>query len=89
VIFLSYSRANVAAARRLARALQRAGERVWVDTRDLDLTGDLHHQIERAIRRSRAFVVLRTRAAARSAWVAWELKLARRMGKPIVMLAPA
>lgn len=88
MIFLSYSRANVATARRIARSLQRAGERVWMDTRDLDLTGDFHGQIEGAIRRSRVFLVLRTRAAARSAWMAWELRLARRLQKPVVMLAP-
>jgi len=88
MIFVSYSRANVGAARRVARALRRFGVRVWIDERDLDLRGNLHDQIERAIRRSRLFVVLRSRAATRSAWVVWELRLARRLGKRIVMLAP-
>jgi hypothetical protein len=87
MIFLSYSRANAVMAAHLEGAFRRAGLRTWIDTRDLDLDGDLHAQIEDAIWNSRAFVVLRSRRARRSAWVAWELRTARRFGKPVITLA--
>jgi WD40 repeat protein len=75
--FLSYSRADAAAARRLAQAVERfatpwyraRSRRVFLDTATLAGGGSLRGAIEEALGNSRALVLLTSAASRQSRWV--------------------
>jgi adenylate cyclase len=67
-IFLSYARSDAAWARQLARALERAGHDVWWDKR---IKGGARYskEIQFALNRADAVLVLWSSASVESAWV--------------------
>ena len=67
-VFLSYDREDLAVARSLARALEKAGHSVWWDRR---IAGGAQYSkaIEQALERAEAVVVLWSRRSIDSAWV--------------------
>jgi formylglycine-generating enzyme required for sulfatase activity len=84
-VFVSYSREDKYYTQKLASQLRRRGFGVWVGGR----TGSAEEWREamvEAVRTSGAVVVVATPAAAESEWVAAEVELAQREGKPILAL---
>lgn len=67
-VFLSYSREDVAKAQAVATALERLGHSVWWD-RQVHGGSRFSKEIERALKRSDAVLVLWSRASIESAWV--------------------
>lgn len=67
-VFLSYSREDVAKAQAVASALERHGHSVWWD-RQLQGGSRFSQEIEQALKRSDAIVVLWSQASVQSAWV--------------------
>lgn len=67
-VFLSYSREDVAKAQAVASALERHGHSVWWD-RQLHGGSRFSQEIEQALKRADAIVVLWSRASVQSAWV--------------------
>ena len=78
-VFLSYCRADGAAARRIVAALEARGVRVWWD-RNLSSGAVFSHEIEKALRSSRKVLVLWSKDAVLSDWVRDEAALARDLG---------
>jgi TolB-like protein/cytochrome c-type biogenesis protein CcmH/NrfG len=79
-VFISYARADQAAAARLAKGLQVAGFDVWWDA-DLPAHRAYSEVIERNLEQAKAVVVLWSKAAAASQWVRAEADFARNAGK--------
>jgi TolB-like protein len=79
-VFLSYSRADQAAAQRLAAALQEVGFDVWWDTL-IEGGAAYAKSIEAALEASDAVLVLWSRTATASDWVLDEAARARDLGK--------
>lgn len=67
-VFLSYSREDVEKAQAVAAALERHGHSVWWD-RQVHGGSRFSQEIEQALKRSDAIVVLWSRASVQSAWV--------------------
>jgi adenylate cyclase len=67
-IFLSYARADVDCARKLADMVGRAGHDVWWD-RELHGGSRFTHEIDKALRDAEAVIVLWSDASLESAWV--------------------
>lgn len=67
-VFLSYSREDVSRAQAVASALERHGHSVWWD-RQLHGGSRFSQEIEQALKRADAIVVLWSRASVQSAWV--------------------
>lgn len=67
-VFLSYSRDDAAKAQAVAAALERNGHSVWWD-RQLHGGSRFSQEIEQALKRSDAVVVLWSQASVQSAWV--------------------
>ena len=82
--FLSHSSAQLPIARRVERALASAGIESWLDDSDIRAGALLRDQLSTAIGEADAFVVLWSRTAAASRWVASELLTAFHLGKPII-----
>ena len=68
-VFISHSSKNASLARRLERELERRGFEVWLDDSELALGVLLRKELQRAIRASRAVVLLWSAPAAASRWV--------------------
>ena len=83
-VFISYSRKDMAFARRLAGDLERAGFDVWWDISDLKGGDDWVRFIPAAIESSQYFVVLLSPHSIQSEWVAKEYSYALRLHKKIV-----
>ena len=71
--FLSHSSANTVEARRIERALEAAGLSVWLDRSEIRLGVLLRKELQQAIWDSRVLVLLWSKAAGRSPWVAAEV----------------
>lgn len=85
-VFISYARANVAIAQRLADALKAKGFQVWWD-QQLPSHEAYGEVIEQKLRSADAIVVLWSKEAAQSQWVRAEADLARTRGKLVQALA--
>ncbi|MBA3576823.1 MAG: TIR domain-containing protein [Sphingomonas sp.] len=85
-VFLSYSREDVTRAEALATSLERLGHDVWWDRR-LEGGSRFSHEIEEALKRSDAVLVLWSRASVQSAWVIDEASEGRDTGRlvPVVI----
>jgi hypothetical protein len=71
-VFVSHSSANKRRAGKLVDALEAAGLAVWLDADDIRFGALLGRQLQEAIRRSRALVLLWSDKACASAWVTVE-----------------
>src|SRR5690242_11166079 len=67
-VFLSYARADVDCARKLASVVARAGHEVWWD-RELHGGSRFTMEIDKALRDAEAVIVLWSNASLESAWV--------------------
>lgn len=83
-VFISYSRKDIAVARRLAGDLERAGFEVWWDISDLKGGDDWVRFIPAAIETSQYFVVLLSPHSIQSEWVVKEYSYALRLRKKVV-----
>jgi hypothetical protein len=83
-IFISHAHANVRTARRIQAALQSAGHDPWLDETDIGVGKLLRKELQRAIAGSRVVVVVWSKAAAQSRWVAAELLTAFHLNRLIV-----
>jgi adenylate cyclase len=79
-VFISYSRADQASARRVAKTLQGQGIEVWWDA-DLPAHRAYSESIERNLADAKAVLVLWSKSAAASQWVRAEADFARNAGK--------
>jgi TolB-like protein len=79
-VFISYSREDEGAARRVAKALQAAGFDVWWDA-NLPAHRAYSEVIERNLEAAKAVVALWSQTAAKSQWVRAEADFARNAGK--------
>jgi hypothetical protein len=79
-VFLSYSREDRSLVQPLAAAIEEAGHELWWDRK---ITGGAEYsgEIEAALERAEAVVVVWSRASTRSAWVRDEAAFARDQGK--------
>ncbi|MBN1452416.1 MAG: TIR domain-containing protein [Anaerolineales bacterium] len=83
-VFISYSRKDIAFARRLAGDLEQAGFDVWWDISDLKGGDDWVRFIPAAIGSSQYFVVLLSPNSVQSEWVEKEYSYAIRLRKKII-----
>jgi hypothetical protein len=79
-VFLSYDREDAARARSVALALEKAGHSVWWD-RQISGGAEYGTEIEEALGRAEAVVVLWSERSVRSAWVRDEAAAGRDAGK--------
>ena len=79
-VFLSYDREDLTRARSVAQALEKVGHSVWWD-RHIAGGAQYDTEIEEALKRSDAVVVLWSATAVRSAWVRDEAAAGRDSGK--------
>lgn len=82
-LFLSYSRKDDAAARRLTKWLEREGHDVWRDQDDIGGGASFSAEIERALNDCDAVLVLWSAESVQSAWVRDEAGYGRDEGKLI------
>ncbi len=85
-IFLSYTRADMEAARQVRRALEQAGHAVWQDLTAIKGGDEWVKSIETGVERCYALVTLVSEPAKKSEWVQIEYLHAKRRGKLIVPL---
>lgn len=84
LVFLSYASSNEDAVVALASVLTAAGEKVWVAALDLKGGDVFDRQIDSALRRASAFVVVLTRASVASDEVMSELRAAVNTKTPVI-----
>lgn len=84
-IFISYSREDRSYIQKLADKLDKEGFTVFVDDR-IGVGDSWWKTIDRAIRSSKALVVVMTPDSQDSSWVEKEIMLAQKIGKPIYPL---
>lgn len=82
-IFLSYSRTDTKVAGELARALEAEGFKVWWD-KDIQSGSDWRKTIEMKVARARCVLLIWSKRAEKSWWVAYEAILAQRQEKLIL-----
>lgn len=82
-IFLSYSRTDTKAAAELAHALEAEGFKVWWD-KDIQSGSDWRKTIEMKVTRARCVLLIWSKRAEKSWWVAYEAILAQRQEKLIL-----
>ncbi len=75
-VFISYAESDEPIARRVARGLERAGLKVWYDRREILAGHNWAEEAAKALRESKAMVVLLTPAALRSFSVRREIEYA-------------
>jgi tetratricopeptide (TPR) repeat protein len=87
VVFLSYSSRDKCFVRRLASDLDKARVELWLDERELrvgqSVGGDLG-ALQEAIGQSECLIVVLSRSATASTWVAREIELAEKTGIPVL-----
>jgi hypothetical protein len=83
-VFISYARADYAHVRRLSALLKKVGVSTWLDTECLDTHGDIKSQLAHAIAHSSVLILLDTKSARLSPWVAYEVDAAIKSGTPII-----
>lgn len=74
--FISHAHADAELAQRLETGLAAEGLAVWLDRSDIRLGGLLRAELQQNIRNSRALILLWSKHAARSRWVATEWLMA-------------
>ena len=84
-VFLSYSREDVAAAKRLAVCMERAGHQVWWD-RQIEGGSRFTAEIDRELKGADAVVVMWTKSAVESPWVQDEAAEGRDNGRLVPIL---
>lgn len=84
-VFLSYEREDAAAAGSIARSLEDAGHSVWWD-RHIKGGAQYSDEIEEALKRAEAVVVLWSPSSVRSAWVRDEAAAGRDSGRLVPVL---
>src|SRR4051812_5911095 len=84
--FLSHSWRDKAFARRLARRLRHRGIDVWIDEAEMQLGNRLSERLVRAIRESQHVLVVVTREATKSRWVAKEIEVAQQSDASIPVI---
>lgn len=72
-VFLSHSSADGALAGRMEKALEKDGLSVWLDRSEIRVGTLLRAELHKNIRASRVVVILWSKAAAASRWVAAEI----------------
>jgi len=83
-VFIANARPDAAWAQRLSDALEHAGIKTWVDLSNIPIGTDWERSVIEALRASSALIVVVTRRAAASAWVAAEIKYAQNAGIKIL-----
>lgn len=81
MIFLSYSWHDGDLVRSFVR---RSDTAVWIDYAQLDLSVPLAPQIFSGIAQAEAVVAFDSSHARESAWVRWELQIARLLARPVI-----
>ena len=71
--FISHSSANASLAARVEKRLERASLAAWLDRSEIHVGALLRDELHDAIRQSRTFILLWSKAASGSRWVAAEL----------------
>lgn len=71
--FISHSSKDTSQSVRIEKALEKDGHEVWLDRSDIHLGVLLRDELQSAIRKSRAVVLVWSKAAAASRWVAGEI----------------
>ena len=82
--FISHSSADSETARRVEQSLRRSRLKVWLDSSKIRVGSLLRDELQSQIEASRVVVLLWSKAAARSRWVAAELLTAFHTGRFIV-----
>lgn len=82
--FISHSSADAALAGRVERALERDGQTAWLDKTEIRVGSLLRDELQSSIEGSRAVILLWSKAAARSRWVAAEVLTAFHLGRFII-----
>jgi hypothetical protein len=85
--FISHSSADMARAARVEQALEQDGLTVWLDRSEIRPGRLLRAELQAAIRNSRAVILLWSKAAAKSRWVAAELLTAFHSDRFVVACA--
>jgi len=83
-VFISHASANLAVARQIEAALEAAGFDPWLDLSDIRVGALLGKTLQQAIRKSRAMVLVWSKPASESRWVAAEILSAFHMDRFIV-----
>jgi hypothetical protein len=83
-VFLSHSSANTVEGRRVERTLKAADLSVWLDRSEIRLGALLRAELQQAIMNSRVLVLLWSKAARRSPWVAAEILTAYHLDRFII-----
>lgn len=83
-IFISYSTRNAASANALVSRLERAGFNIWQDVKRLSLGGQWTLELDQALRRSQALILLLTTEAYHSSFVQKEALAAQDLNIPII-----
>ncbi|HEX6870498.1 MAG TPA: TIR domain-containing protein [Micromonosporaceae bacterium] len=84
-VFISYSRTDARYVQQLVQHLLAAGAPIWVD-HGLDHRRRWAARVRAALQECAAVVAVVTPAAAGADWVGKEIRLARKLGKPVVAL---
>lgn len=83
-VFISHASANLAAARRIDERLHAAGLDTWLDHSDIRVGALLGRELQHAIQKCKAMVLLWSKPASESRWVAAEILTAFHMNRFIV-----
>jgi TIR domain len=87
-VFVSHSWRDKPLARRIARRLAHRGVSVWIDESEMQLGDRLTARVTAEIERSTHFVVLLTKPALTSRWVAQEIKTAQSRADTTICFVP-
>ncbi len=83
-IFISHSSKDTPQSVRIEKALEKDGHEVWLDRSDIRLGVLLRAELQSAIRKNQAVVLVWSKAAAESRWVAAEILTAFHMRRFII-----
>lgn len=82
--FISHSSADAALAELVESTLENEGLAAWLDKTEISVGAPLRDELQSSIEESRVVVLLWSKAAARSRWVAAEVLTAFHLGRFIV-----
>jgi TIR domain len=83
-IFISHASANLAVARQIEEVLHAAGFDPWLDYSDIQVGALLGKELQHAIRQCRAMVLVWSKPASESRWIAAEILSAFHMNRFII-----